>query len=259
MIVTSLATGSSAASHPSSREAPVALHPVPSTAELATRLVTLVNPDLPLLVGVVRHRRAIQVLREPIIDLADLIGHSVPDCWAAVGLHVSGQVSRNGQPETPRAEVLYLLGRHGPPATAVDWGSHVELLEGGQGLLTDLLRRLLGQPTPPPAVDPMRFLSHIWINRVLTTVLDRPLGSPSPTPGDVSRMCPDPVDDWAQVRLRCSNGSLEIPGVDPAAADWLDDGSLYRRVESGLPDPVEIVADLTELLSHETLEHMGLD
>ncbi|MAG03146.1 MAG: hypothetical protein CL406_00800 [Acidimicrobiaceae bacterium] len=259
MIVTSLATGSSAASHPSSREAPVALHPVPSTAELATRLVTLVNPDLPLLVGVVRHRRAIQVLREPIIDLADLVGHSVPDCWAAVGLHVSGQVSRNGQPETPRAEVLYLLGRHGPPATAVDWGSHVELLEGGQGLLTDLLRRLLGQPTPPPAVDPMRFLSHIWINRVLTTVLDRPLGSPSPTPGDVSRMCPDPVDDWAQVRLRCSNGSLEIPGVDPAAADWLDDGSLYRLVESGLPDPVEIVADLTELLSHETLEHMGLD
>ena len=237
----------------------MALHPVPSTAELATRLVTLVNPDLPLLVGVVRHRRAIQVLREPIIDLADLIGRSVPDCWAAVGLHVSGQVSRNGQPETPRAEVLYLLGRHGPPATAVDWGSHVELLEGGQGLLTDLLRRLLGQPTPPPAVDPMRFLSHIWINRVLTTVLDRPLGSPSPTPGDVSRMCPDPVDDWAQVRLRCSNGSLEIPGVDPAAADWLDDGSLYRLVESGLPDPVEIVADLTELLSHETLEHMGLD
>lgn len=259
MIVTSLATGSSAASHPSSREAPVALHPVPSTAELATRLVTLVNPDLPLLVGVVRHRRAIQILREPIIDLADLVGRSVPDCWAAVGLHVSGQVSRNGQPETPRAEVLYLLGRHGPPATAVDWGSHVELLEGGQGLLTDLLRRLLGQPTPPPAVDPMRFLSHIWINRVLTTVLDRPLGSPSPTPGDVSRMCPDPVDDWAQVRLRCSNGSLEIPGVDPATADWLDDGSLYRLVESGLPDPVEIVADLTELLSHETLEHMGLD
>lgn len=237
----------------------MALHPVPSTAELATRLVTLVNPDLPLLVGVVRHRRAIQILREPIIDLADLVGRSVPDCWTAVGLHVSGQVSRNGQPETPRAGVLYLLGRHGPPATAVDWGSHVELLEGGQGLLTDLLRRLLGQPTPPPAVDPMRFLSHIWINRVLTTVLDRPLGSPSPTPGDVSRMCPDPVDDWAQVRLRCSNGSLEIPGVDPATADWLDDGSLYRLVESGLPDPVEIVADLTELLSHETLEHMGLD
>lgn len=237
----------------------MALHPVPSTAELATRLVTLVNPDLPLLVGVVRHRRAIQVLREPIVDMADLIGRSVPDCWVAVGLHVSGQVVRNGEPETPSARVLYLLSRRGPPATAVDWGDHVELLEDGQGLLTDLLRRLLGQPTPAPAVDPMRFLSHIWINRVLTTVLDRPLGSPSPTPRDVSQMCPDPVDDWAQVRSRCSDGSLEVPGVDPAAADWLDDGSLSRLVESGLPDPVEIVADLTELLSHETLEHMGLD
>ena len=236
----------------------MALHPVPSTAELATRLVMLVNPDLPLLVGVVRHRRAIQVLREPIIDMADLIGRSAPDCWAAVGLHVSGQVSRNSEPETPRAGVLDLLGRKGPPATAIDWGSRVELLEGGRGLLTDLLRRLLDQPMPPPAVDPMRFLSHIWINRVLTTVLDRPLGSPSPTPGDVSRMCPDPVDDWAQVRRRCSNGSLGIPGVDPADAGWLGDGSLYRLVESGLPDPVEIVADLTELLSHETLEHMGL-
>ncbi|HJL89945.1 MAG TPA: hypothetical protein QF905_06375, partial [Acidimicrobiales bacterium] len=57
---------------------------------------------------------------------------------------------------------------------------------------------------------------------------------------------------------RCSNGSLGIPGVDPADAGWLGDGSLYRLVESGLSDPVEIVADLTELLSHETLEHMGL-
>jgi len=233
--------------------------PVLSTSELAERLITLLGPEVPLIVGVVRHRRAFQVVREPIWAMSDIIGRTVPECWSAVGLHFAGQVHRQTVIEAPHTRLLHLLSRDGPPVTAVDRGDHVELLDGGEGLLTDLLNRLLGQATPPPTTNPMTFLSHIWINRILTTVLARPLGYPSPTPHDVTLICPDPVDNWAQVCDRCADGSLDIPGVSPGAARWLDPGSLQRLVESGLPDPVEIVSDLTELLSTETLEYMGLD
>jgi hypothetical protein len=47
--------------------------------------------------------------------------------------------------------------------------------------------------------------------------------------------------------------------ISPATAEWLDEGSLHRLAEAALPDPAEVVADLRQLLSPDTLGYMGLE
>jgi len=74
----------------------MALCPTPSTAELAERFLALVDPDGLVLVGVVRRRHSLQILREPNACLEDLLGRRVPDCWSAVGILAPGQIFRIG-------------------------------------------------------------------------------------------------------------------------------------------------------------------
>ena len=237
----------------------MALCPTPSTVELAERFLALVDPDGLVLVGVVRHRRSLQILREPNACLEDLLGRRVPDCWSAVGILAPGQIFRIGDLQARRVSVAHVLRRHGPRATAINWGDSVELLKGGTGRVADLLDRMLGLDTPPPTLPPMAFLAHLWIDRILAAVLGRSLGSTGPSALEVSALRPEPVADWAELRRRCSAGLLDLPGISPATAEWLDEGSLHRLAEAALPDQVEIVADLRQLLSPDTLGYMGLE
>ena len=70
-----------------------------------------------------------------------------------------------------------------------------------------------------------------------------------------------PVGAWS---FRVDHPERLRPGVPvvvyhPATAEWLDEGSLHRLAEAALPDPAEVVADLRQLLSPDTLGYMGLE
>jgi hypothetical protein len=73
----------------------------------------------------------------------------------------------------------------------------------------------------------MAFPAHLWIDRILAAVLGRSLGSTGPSALEVSALRPEPVADWAELRRRCSAGLLDLPGISPATAEWLDEGSLH--------------------------------
>ena len=173
----------------------MALCPTPSTAELAEWFLALADPEGLVLVGVVRHRRSLQILRELYGCFEDLLGRRVPDYWSAVGILASGQIFRNGELQPRRVSVAHVLRRHGPRETAISWGDSVELLEGGTGRVADLLDRMLGLDTPPPTLPTMTSVAHLWIDRILTAVLDRPLGSTGASASEVSAMRPEPAAD----------------------------------------------------------------
>ncbi len=228
----------------------------PDPAHLAGRLLGLVDPRGPSLAGIVRHRRAVQVVLEPLDGLEDLLGRRVPDCWGAVGLLTPGAAMRPGELQPRGIAVAHVSPRRGTTSTAICWGDRVELLEGGVGRADDLCRRMLGLPTPRPDEPPCRFLHRVWVDRVLGRVLDGPPGG-APSAAEVASLRPGPVADWDELRWLCSSGRLELPGVNPVAAAWFDEGSLHRWVLAGLPDPVEALGDLEQLLPAASLEAMG--
>ncbi|MFN8016736.1 MAG: hypothetical protein U0P45_01295 [Acidimicrobiales bacterium] len=154
------------------------------------------------------------------------------------------------------------------------------------GLAADVLRRVLGLPTPPPELSPLATIDVTWLERLAEGLTRRP-GKPrswawaadrhpyrgyGPTPSPAAlaaRARGSELGSWAELRGRL--GAAELPaarwgppgGEVLGLGDWFDDGSLARWLVAGqaqpgalathvlgtLPPPVaeRVVAALVEL------------
>ncbi|MDP6105207.1 MAG: hypothetical protein QF367_08270 [Acidimicrobiales bacterium] len=206
------------------------------------RLLHLLDPQQPCLYGVSRRRR---LTRHPFGRLDDLVGWTAPSCWTAAALVAPARAV--GPEGVDEITLLHLVARSGRSISGRQLDHHIDLLSEGTGPLDDLCRRIIGLETPPPEGPNRAFLDTLWLDRILAVALDRPLGTCGPSVGQVLALRPDDLD-WPAIRLRCAGGCLVIAGITSAQAEWFDDGSFARWAIRLMPDPVEALADLAQLL-----------
>jgi hypothetical protein len=217
------------------------------------------------------------------LDAADhpvdaLLGFRADPSWAVVGVIVHGHASDLGEPaELRRREpvrVLHALSRDDVETSMIrrlDGSTLVEAPGAAEGRLADCCRRVLGLPTAP-ASSP---LLHWHATRWLDTVLQRAAVDPTLVPGwrEVAQLHPlarrpvpaDPAIFATMVRQRVGDGGWdglrqrvaagdEDDIVEPAIAAWMDAAMFARWHLATLPEPIDLLIDLTGLLPAVAVE-----
>jgi hypothetical protein len=190
-------------------------------------------------------------------DLHQLLGWSAPDDCAAVAVVAGGQpraISGPGggpPPEVPpgRVRLVAVVDREGGSAACTSFADGSEMqAEGGEGRLSDAMRRSLGLATPPPPVGSATVIGHLWLMEVVAA-LERsggPLGweevaASHPAVVAVSdrhALSDDERDTlialsprvwtWEWLRRQTAAGAALAAVVSPEEAAWMDDGMFAR-------------------------------
>jgi len=211
-----------------------------------------------------------------------LVGFVAPASWDAVGLTSSGRIrplDRDEQPQRTLSTVLLhrdgtaagIIGAPGEPERTID--------EPPEGLVPDVLRRVLGRPTPPPQASTANVVELTWLDRIAAGLLhgrprgrswrwlaDRhPLrgGGAVPSPEELAARTAAYADErtWAGLRLLAVTQDLPASrygppgGTTAPASTWFDDGSFSRWLLSSLPPSEALVPDLISVLP----DHVGAD
>ena len=204
----------------------------------------------------------------PSIDpIGSLFGFYAPDQWLAFGVALRGHARHLDLPGGAAipVRISYLLDRNGSEVS-------VARAEGTEPLLVDLrgnpaalgrvpdtCRRVLGIPTSPPDADPQLLWGLDWLDRVLASVVGRDLGSRPLTWPEVRclhRGRSSSNAPWSILRRECAAGQLDIAGLSPCEAEWMDDGMFSRQSITSYPDLIDLLSDLAELLPNETVHHI---
>lgn len=212
-----------------------------------------------------------------------LVGYLAPAAWCAVGLTSSGRIRLLDRPSSaPRPTVsTVLLHRDGTASSILGAPGEPERVidEPPEGLVADVLRRVLGQPTPPPDASTATVVELTWLDRIAAGLLhgrprgrswrwlaDRhPLrgGGPVPSPEELAARTVAYADErtWAGLRLLAVTQDLPAArygppgGTTAPACSWFDDGSFSRWLLSSLPPSEALVGDLLSVLP----DHVGAD
>jgi hypothetical protein len=206
-----------------------------------------------------------------------LLGETFPPDVDALGVAVTG-TARSLDPgpltdeDVPsgRVRILQVHARDGRAASRLrEVGGKGRRIDGraADGDVADCLRRALGLPTPPPAVPPRVWWAVEWLDAVLEAVCadparrwawahvarlhpragvlppDRPAALVELVARDAASL------DWAALRADAAAGGSSSCPIGPELAAWMDDGMFARWLIGSRPDPVEVVADLVELLA----------
>lgn len=263
----------------------------PSLARVATLLHTATTDDPVARVVYLRHDSEQEAFDLGLWDvppgpghpIEPLVGFVAPTAWDAIGLVSSGRLRRLDQPDEPpqRTQSTVLFGRDGTAASvlATDDGEPRALDDPPVGLVPDILRRVLGLPTPPPEAPTGQVVDLTWLDRVAVGLLQqrsrgrswRWLADRHPLRG--SGPVPDPEElaartaaysaerTWAGLRLLAVTEDLPAvrwgpPGGSTApGCTWFDDGSLSRWLLSRLPPAEALIPDLVSVLPR----HVGAD
>lgn len=202
--------------------------------------------------------------------LRSMVGFRAPEHWDGVGVVAPGKAhSPDG---TSSILVAILVDRSGEVFARLrnDDGSTIAMPDQCQGRLPDLCRRILAVGCPPPEHDsPHHLFITMWLSAILEHVLDSPIEH---RPGwnelevlhPAAQLIPnslDPLTDrartlaseigWEQLRLLCADDEFLIPDVEPADAEWFDEGSFSRWVIATSGWMGEIAGDLIELLDDD--------
>lgn len=266
---------------------------MPTNVLSAAELAHLVHAALgevpscsPLLVLVVEEGGGLAFLVPPpeLVAGRDLVDQAVgvvaPPETLAVAMAAAGRAwpaasDARGEDATD-VVVAHALLRSGSAATYVTGDDGPLLLdERGTGLVPDLCRRVLGQPTEPPRHETDRYVVARWLDAVLEAAGARPgrLGW-----ADVAALHPGVVGEgeaaaedlgWMEVAVATARFSEAVPWAvlrrrfeaegPPAvaeAAGWFDDGSYSRWVLSSLPTVPEALAALEQLLPVSVLHQV---
>ena len=212
-----------------------------------------------------------------------LVGLVAPQAWSAVGLISSGrlrQLDRPGDAPQPTLSTV-LLHRDGRAASIIGArnGQQVVIDEPPQGLVADVLNRVLDRPTPSPDAPTGAVVELTWLDRIAAGLLhqrgrtrswrwlaDRhPLrgGGPVPDPAELAARTAAYSEErtWAGLRLLAVTQDLPAArfgppgGTTAPACTWFDDGSLSRWLLSRLPPAEALVPDLLSVLPG----HVGAD
>ncbi len=212
-----------------------------------------------------------------------LVGFVAPQTWSAIGLISSGRLRHLDRPsEDPHAvQSTVLLHRDGTAAGIIGAGDGAEVVleEPPQGLVADVLNRVLGLPTPPPDAPTGAVVELTWLDRIAAGLLhqrgrgrswrwlaDRhPLrgGGPVPSPEELAARTAAYSEErtWAGLRLLAVTQDLPAArcgppgGTTAPACTWFDDGSLARWLLSRLPPAEALVPDLLSVVP----SHVGAD
>lgn len=212
-----------------------------------------------------------------------LVGFLAPASWDAIGLISTGRLRHLDAPAgaATRSLSTVLLHRDGTAASVItsDDGAARHLDDPPEGLVPDVLNRVLRRPTPPPDDSTGALVELTWLDRVASGLLhqrarsrswrwlaDRhPLrgSGPLPTPDELAARTAAYSTErtWAGLRLLALTDDLPAvrwgpPGGTTApACTWFDDGSLSRWLLSRLPPAEALVPDLLAVLPR----HAGAD
>ncbi len=192
---------------------------------------------------------------------ADVLdGLEAPADWDVVGCLAEGTARRLDGGQAEPCTATFLLHRDG---TSVLSGAGLprrvgdESTEPAVGLVPDVCRRVLGMPTPPP--DPGQtvggWAAARWLDGLFAAVVADPV-SPWTWARIVAEHPPAMVDryrtaTWGRLRLELRAGTGPAVGIDPARAEWVDDGMLARDLTVGLPPVAQLLDDLVGLLAPE--------
>jgi hypothetical protein len=206
-----------------------------------------------------------------------LVGFRAPSSWLGIGLVTTGRAHRlDGLGSDPtRTLTVCLWPRHGrvvtvlgPPGDPLD-----PLVERPEGLMADVLARILALPTPDPLWSTSAFVEITWLERLAQARRPRPgrprswrwLADHHPLRGTGATPSPGELAD--RTRLygveRSWDSFLERHAATPLPAsvwgppggavlplgDWFDAGSISRWVFRHLPPPEVLVTELVNQLT----------
>ncbi len=208
--------------------------------------------------------------------LVSLIGFRAPQRWAAVGVCSSGRMQHLDQLDQAPSRVhsTVIASRTQGTASVLSHpdGSTKVLTEPPVGRIADVLSRVLGLPTPPPADDLTVFIDLCWLERILVGLSNRPSrgrswrwladrhplrsGGPVPAPSELAARTARHAEahGWSSLRdrferelaasdlLRPPGGDLVLPG------QWFDDGAFSRWVLADLAPAEELLPELLAAL-----------
>jgi hypothetical protein len=214
-----------------------------------------------------------------------LLGYRAPAKVDALGVAVSGTARHLGGPDHPsdargqplptgRVRIMQLHARDGRSASRLrslgaDPPQVVDTV-AADGDVADCIRRALELPTPPPPHPPVVWWAVDWLDALLDHACRdpgrrwtwghvsalHPLAGPLP-PDSPSSLIAEVAGrgeglDWSGLRLAAADAALDAAGppcpIGPDIAAWMDDGMFARWLLGSRPEPVEVVADLVDLL-----------
>jgi hypothetical protein len=153
-----------------------------------------------------------------------------------------GRMTRpSSHPDALRARTLVVLDRTGAGACRLR-------LAGGpprdvglpDGLATDVLRRTLVLPTPPPGVPVEELLDGLWLCDIAEVSRRR---GRRLTWHEAEHLRVRGVRSWADARFGCLDGAWPDLDLWPEAAVWMDDGIFARWCLSRLPPLPDLLHD----------------
>jgi hypothetical protein len=180
--------------------------------------------------------------------------------------------------------MIALVARDGSEAAAMRrYGNdELEFLPGlGEGPMADTLRRVLGLPTAPAAVDIAELMAKLWLERIVAAgkrsrhasklsweraaVLHpaMELAAYPVTPNNLRSLAADIAArmDWERLRRQMADGR----DATAETAAWMDAGMFARWMVDGHPAVDDLVRRATHRLTpaastrvRETLEAWGL-
>jgi hypothetical protein len=207
-----------------------------------------------------------------------LAGFTAPDDWAAFGVRARGTarpLDAADAPPRPMA-ATFLVDRAGEEASVLRIGEVVTEPPGpAVGTVPDLVRRVLGLPTPPAPASTAILWTSMWLDRVLeqwaqphrrrdvtrswghVAVLHPAIHAPSPP--DVVAFA-DPATlvaaarshaaatSWAELRRSPLPLALPDGALPRSIAEWMDDGFFARWTTGAYPSVVTRAGELRGLL-----------
>ena len=168
------------------------------------------------------------------------------------------------------SRIAVVVSRRRPPLVIDSDGEQLHPLAVTVPLI-DLGRRALGMATPEPDEPLVHLLDRIWLDRVLAAVLESDLGANlswrvlfALHPALPQLCAPESLpavrqhfrSSWSHLRQQVALSHIHWPGMVPAVAEWLDDGSFARWCLADTPEPQPIMSDLSELLDPTASRHM---
>ncbi len=215
------------------------------------------------------------------LDCTDVVcalgGFVAPADWHAFGVVAPGRRMLLDHPPSALDDdvtVCALLDRSGLVASEVHAADGEVISQGiSSGRAIDACRRVLGLGTAPPQLGPHVWRTLRWVDRVLAAVLDADLGDPPSWPALAAlRMSDEPTRrwrensrrarrepaewSWHELRDACADQELEVPGIDPEAAAWMDDGLFSREAVAAFAPLVQSLGDLRQLLPQRTFDKL---
>lgn len=245
------------------------------TADEASQFLIAVMP---------RHEIGLLPLPDGAHPLDLLTGWHAPHEWAAVGVSAGGRSLLQGAAGPPGSAVhlVLLVSRSGATAAVVRPGAtegtgQVVLTAdppgaGPEGRLVEACLRAMRRPTRPPPPGTAELWARKWLDAVMAAAAVGPV-PPLCWPEVAARhphaageaasvgvdtfigRCADTAADltWGALRRAAAAGAVGAERVTPIEAAWMDDGMFARELLASFPEPTELLADLTELITVDAL------